>query len=180
MDPLRLEVSDNHDNQPAMGASTTGGGWQEGIDEVTTRPRRWATTNDEGVQWMVMEVTKRARMARAMVTAMRVPVDEEGKGGTGHCVKKGGVRRRGRGQWRQERWRRGWRMSNGKEGDGDRRQTTFNQQRDQQKRAVAGEDYQRGDHTTTTVGEDKRRERAADDDGSDEEGEGGQGDGDGN
>jgi hypothetical protein len=34
-----------------------------------------------------------------------------------------------------------------------------------------------GDHTTTTVGDDERRERAADDDGSDEEGEGGQGDG---
>ena len=38
----------------------------------------------------------------------------------------------------------------------------------------------RGDHTTTTVGDDERRERAADDDGSDEEGEGGQGDGDEN
>ncbi len=41
---------------------------------------------------MVMAVTKRARMARAMVTTMRVPVDEEGKGGTGHGVgNKGGV-----------------------------------------------------------------------------------------
>jgi hypothetical protein len=38
----------------------------------------------------------------------------------------------------------------------------------------------RGNHTTRTVGDDERRERAADDDGSDEEGEGGQGDGDGN
>ena len=38
----------------------------------------------------------------------------------------------------------------------------------------------RGVHTTTTVGDDERRERAADDDGSDEEGEGGQGDGDEN
>ena len=38
----------------------------------------------------------------------------------------------------------------------------------------------RGNHTTTTVGDDERRERAADDDGSDKEGEGGQGDGDGN
>ena len=43
-----------------------------------------------------MAVTKRARMARAMVTAMRVPVDEESKGGTGHGVgNEGGVRRRG-------------------------------------------------------------------------------------
>jgi hypothetical protein len=39
---------------------------------------------------------------------------------------------------------------------------------------------QRGDHTTTMVGNDKQRERAADDDGSDEEGEGGQGNGDKN
>ena len=95
MDPLHLEASDNHDNQPATGATKTGGGWQEGIDEATTRPRRWATTNNEGVRRMVMAVTKRARMARAMVTAMRVPVDEEGEGGTGHGVDEGGVRRRG-------------------------------------------------------------------------------------
>jgi hypothetical protein len=40
-----------------------------------------------------MAVTKRARMARAMVTAMRVQVDKDGKGGTGHGVSnKGGVR----------------------------------------------------------------------------------------
>ena len=38
----------------------------------------------------------------------------------------------------------------------------------------------RGDHTTTTVGDDERREHVVDDDGSDKEGEGGQGDGDGN
>ncbi len=38
----------------------------------------------------------------------------------------------------------------------------------------------RGNHTTTTVGDDERQERAVDDDGSDEEGEGGKGDGDGN
>jgi hypothetical protein len=42
-----------------------------------------------------MAVTKRARMARAMVTAMRMPVDKEGKGGTGHGINKGGVRQRG-------------------------------------------------------------------------------------
>ena len=41
-------------------------------------------------------------------------------------------------------------------------------------------EHQRGNHTTMTVGDDKRREHAVDDDGSDEEGEGGQGDGDGN
>jgi hypothetical protein len=79
-----------------MGVTKTGGGWQEGLDEATTRPRRWATTNNEGVRQMVMAVTKRAMMARAMVTAMRVPVDEEGKGGTGHGVgNEGGVQRRG-------------------------------------------------------------------------------------
>jgi hypothetical protein len=105
MDPLRLEASDNHNNQPATGATKMGGGWQEGIDKVTTRPRRWVTTNDKGVRRMVMAVTKRARMARAMVMAMRVPVNEEGKGGMGHGVNKGCVQQRGRGQRRQERWR---------------------------------------------------------------------------
>ncbi len=33
-----------------------------------------------------MTATKMARMARAMVTAMRVPVNKEGKGSTGHGV----------------------------------------------------------------------------------------------
>ncbi len=98
MDPLRLEASDNHDNQPATGATKAGGGWQEGVDEATTRPRWRAMTYNKSVQRMVMAVTKRARMARAMVTAMRVPVDEDGEGGTGHGVgDEGGMRRRG--QW---------------------------------------------------------------------------------
>ena len=59
---------------------------------------------------MMMAVTKRARVERAMVTAMRVVGDEEGEGdeekdGVGD---EGGVRRRGR-------WRR---LSDGDEGDG--------------------------------------------------------------
>ncbi len=130
MDPLRLEALDNHDNQPVTGAMKTGGGWQEGIDEATTRSRQWATTNDEGVQQMVMAVTKRARMARAMVTAMRVPVDEDGKGGAGHGVDEDGVRQRGRWRRRQEQWQRGWQASDSKEGNSNRRQTVINQRRD--------------------------------------------------
>ncbi len=98
-----MEASDNHNNQPATGAMKTGGGWQEGINEATTGPQRWVATNNKGVRWMVMAVTKRARMARAMVTAMRVPVNEEGEGGTGHGVgDEGGVRQRGQWQRRQE------------------------------------------------------------------------------
>jgi hypothetical protein len=108
MDPLRLEALDNHDNQPATGATKTGGGWQEGIDEATTRPRRWATRNDKGVRQMMMAVTKRARMARAMVMAMRVPVNEEDKGSTSHGIgNEGGVRQRGRWRRRQEQWQQG-------------------------------------------------------------------------
>ncbi len=39
-----------------------------------------------------MAATKWARMARVMVTAMRVPVNKEGKGGTGNGVgNKGGI-----------------------------------------------------------------------------------------
>ncbi len=53
-------------------------------------------TNDKGMGRMVMAVTKRARMARAMVMAMRVPVDKEDECGTGHSVgDEGGVRQRG-------------------------------------------------------------------------------------
>jgi hypothetical protein len=92
-----LEASDNHDKQPVTGAMKAGGGGQEGINEAATQPRRRATTYDESVRWMVMAVTKRAKMARAMVTAMRVPVNKDGKGGTGHGIgDEGGVRRRGR------------------------------------------------------------------------------------
>jgi hypothetical protein len=120
MDPLHLEASDNHDNQPAMGAMKTCGGWQEGIDEATTLPRRWATTNNKGMRRMVMAVMKRARMAKAMVMAMRVPVDKEGEGGMGHGINEGGVQQKGRGRRRQERWRQGWRTSDGNEGNGDR------------------------------------------------------------
>ncbi len=46
---------------------------------------------------MMTAATKRVRVARVMVTAMRAAGDEEGKGGTGHCVgDKGGVGQRGR------------------------------------------------------------------------------------
>jgi hypothetical protein len=139
MDPLRLEALDNHDNQPATGATKAGGGWQEGINEATRRPQRWATTYDKSVWRMMMAVTKRARMARVRVTAMRVPVDKDGKGSTGHGVgNKGGMQQRVRWQQQQEQWRQGWWMSDGNEGNGDRRQTTINQQQDRQRRAVAG------------------------------------------
>ncbi len=56
-----------------------GGGWRESINEATTRPRRWARTNDESVQGMTMAATKRARVDRAMVTEIRVVGDEEGE-----------------------------------------------------------------------------------------------------
>jgi hypothetical protein len=42
---------------------------------------------------MMTAATKRVRVARAMVKATRAVGDEEGKGGTGHCIgDKGGVR----------------------------------------------------------------------------------------
>jgi hypothetical protein len=70
---------------------------RESVDEATTRPRRWATTNDKSVRRMMMAATKRVRVERAMVTAMRVAVNEEGEGddekdGVGD---KGGVGQRG-------------------------------------------------------------------------------------
>jgi hypothetical protein len=37
-------------------------------------------TNNDSIRRMMMAATKRARVARAMVTAMRVVGDEEGKG----------------------------------------------------------------------------------------------------
>jgi hypothetical protein len=96
MNPLILEASDNHDNQPETGATKTGGGWQESVNEATTHPQWWATTYDKSVRQMVMAAMKWARMARAMVMEMRVPVNKEGKGGMGHGVgNKGGMQQRG-------------------------------------------------------------------------------------
>jgi hypothetical protein len=77
------------------------------------------------------------------------------------------------------RWQRGWRGSNGDEGNGNgegKQQSTCNGI-DKGGWWLARE-HQRGDHTTTTVGNNKGREHAADDDGSDEEGKGGKGLGD--
>jgi hypothetical protein len=107
MRAMVMEKANN--NQPATGLAKAGSGWQESVDKVTTRPRRWAMTNDESVRRMMMAATKRARVERSMVTAMRVAVDKEGEGndekdGVGD---KGGVRQRGRWQRRQERWLRG-------------------------------------------------------------------------
>jgi hypothetical protein len=103
VDHLILEALDNHDNQPAMGSTKAGSGWQESANEVTTQPQWWATTNDKSVRQMVMAATKRERMARAIVTAMRVPVEEEGEGGTGHGIgNEGGVQQRGQWQCWQE------------------------------------------------------------------------------
>jgi hypothetical protein len=42
--------------------------------------------NDKSAQRMMMAATKRARVARAMVTAMSVVGNEAGKGSTGHDV----------------------------------------------------------------------------------------------
>ncbi len=59
---------------------------------ATTRTRRWAMTNNKSVQQMMRATTKRARTARAMVTAMRVLGNKKGKSGKGHGISsKGGV-----------------------------------------------------------------------------------------
>jgi hypothetical protein len=90
-----MEKANN--NQPGTGLAKAGGGWRESVDEATTQPRRWATRNNESMRRMMMAATKRARVERAMVLAMRVAFDEEGEGdnkkdGIGD---EGGVRRRG-------------------------------------------------------------------------------------
>ncbi len=92
-------------------------------------------------------------MVKAMVMAIRVPVNKEGKGGMGHGIgnkkgdgnggmsdgNKGGGRAMAQGQWQR------------------RRQTTINQQQDQQRQVVAGKralmrqphDYDGGRQQTT-------------------------------
>ncbi len=65
--------------------------------------------SDNSVQRMMMAATKRARVERSMVTAMRVVGDKEGKGdnkkdGVGN---EGGMQQTGRWQRLQEQWRQG-------------------------------------------------------------------------
>jgi hypothetical protein len=50
------------------------------------RPRWQATRNNKSVLQMMMAAMKRARVARAMVTAMRVTGVKEGKGSTDHGI----------------------------------------------------------------------------------------------
>jgi hypothetical protein len=56
-----------NNNQPAAGSTKAGGGWRENFNKVTTRPRRWAMTNNESMRRMTMAAMKRARVDRAMV-----------------------------------------------------------------------------------------------------------------
>ncbi len=68
---------------------------------------------------MMRAVTKRARVVRVMVTTMRVAWDKEGDcDGSKSDGDKGVVQGRGRWQWRQEQWRRGWWASDDN-GDGN-------------------------------------------------------------
>ncbi len=58
---------------------------------------------------MMMAAMKRARVERAMVLAMRVAVDKEGKGNNEKdgISDEGGMRQRGKWQRQQEQWLRG-------------------------------------------------------------------------
>ncbi len=63
---------------------------------TSTLPQWWVMTNNKSVRQMTKAATKRARAARAMVTAMRVVGNKEGKGSKGHDLSnKGGVQQRG-------------------------------------------------------------------------------------
>ncbi len=77
---MRLEALDNDNNQPAMGATKAGSGWQESNDKAITQPQRWVMMNHESVRWMMMAATKWVRVARVMVMAMRVAGSKEGQG----------------------------------------------------------------------------------------------------
>jgi hypothetical protein len=65
--------------------------------------------NDKSVRRMMMAATKRVRVKRAMVRAMRVAGDKEGKGNDEKdgVSNKGGMRQRGRWKQLQEQWQRG-------------------------------------------------------------------------
>jgi hypothetical protein len=85
-----------NNNQLAMGASKVDSGWQESINNHTLQ--RWVTRNNESMRRMMRAATKRAGVAKAMVTALRVVGNKEGKDGKGNGIgDKGGMQCRG--QW---------------------------------------------------------------------------------
>jgi hypothetical protein len=104
MRAMATEKANN--NQSAMGSTKLGSGWQESVDEATTRPQWWATKNDKSMQRMMMAATKRARVERVMVTAMKVAGNKEGKGNNekNGVINKGGVQQRGQWQQLQKQW----------------------------------------------------------------------------
>jgi hypothetical protein len=67
---------------------------------TTTQPRWRVTTNNKSVRQMMRAAMKRARATRAMVTAMRVVGNKEGRVSKGHGISnEGGMQQRG--QWQQ-------------------------------------------------------------------------------
>jgi hypothetical protein len=66
---------------------------------MATRTQQQARTNNKRVWWMMIAKTKKARAARVIVMAMRVPGNKEGKCGKGYGAgDEAGVQLRGRGQ----------------------------------------------------------------------------------
>ncbi len=119
-------------------------------------------------------------MARAMVTAMRVPVDEEGEAARAMASTRVAYDKEGKGDGGKSNGNEGGRGATAMRAmatEGEQ-QSTIN--RINKGRQWLARECLRGNHTTTMVGNDKRQERAADADGSNKEGKGGQGDGDRN
>jgi hypothetical protein len=87
---------------------------------TTTQPQRGARTNNESVWRIMRAATRRERVARAMMMAMRVVGKVKGGGSKGHGVgDKGGMQQRQQWQWQQECWQQGWQVSNSNWGNGD-------------------------------------------------------------
>ncbi len=53
---------------------------------TTTGPQWRVTTNNKSMRWMMRATMKRARVARVMVMAMRVPGIKKGEGGKCHGI----------------------------------------------------------------------------------------------
>ncbi len=108
-------------------------------------------------------MTKRARAARAMALATRVVCNEEGNG-DGYKSNGNKVGRRAT-------------ATRAMATEGEQQLTSDGTNKGGQ---WLSREHRQGNHMTTMVGDNKQQERAADDDGSDKEGKGGKGDGEGN
>jgi len=138
---LLLLLSRECNNQPLPSIAMAGGGWRRERHRLNSRMslsqpclpsnhhvlahmlahRPADNKGEKNNQLAMVECDEKGEGGKAMAMGIRVAGDEESKGDeAGDDVgNEGGVLRRERWLWWQERWQQGWQAIDGDKGDGD-------------------------------------------------------------